>query len=70
MYDLWGYGESDLGLIFWVSWGFEEVKDVFGVVDFVVERFLYFFIGLFFICMGLVVIIYVYGMDEGMNVWC
>lgn len=67
MYDFCGYGESDFGLNLWCIWGLDEVKDVLGVVDYVCNcfEFVNVFVGFLFFCMGLVLIIYVYGLKDG-----
>lgn len=68
MYDMWNYGESDCGMCLWIFWGLEEVKDVMVVMSFIVsyDEFKNVSIGLFSICMGVLVMIYVYGMEGGL----
>ena len=66
MYDMRGHGESELGLIPWVSWGPEEAKDVIAAVDFASERLPGTAIGLLSICMGAASTTYAYGRENGL----
>ena len=67
MYDLRNHGESDLGVVPWVTWGPEEAKDVIAAVDFISNHATYrdADIGLLSICMGAAATTYAYGMEQG-----
>lgn len=70
VYDMRNHGDSDLGPCPWVSWGYEEAKDIIAAVDYINHHPYYSKanIGLLSICMGAAASTYAFGMgDKGLT---
>ena len=69
MYDFRNHGASTLGSIPWVTWGFDEAKDVIAAVDYIATHPDYTdaSIGLLSICMGQGASTKAFGMEHGLQ---